>query len=286
MFSTLTTHGGAATLDALAKGATDYVAKPANVGSVQESIAKVRGELVPKVRALGGAPQENERPAPRPERSPAPVVRTVPRQLSASVDVVAIGVSTGGPNALAELVPALPGDLGVPVVIVQHMPPLFTKLLAERLDRESALRVIEGAPGMTVARNTVYIAPGDYHMTVTGHAPAVRLAMNQDPPENSCRPAVDVLFRSVASVYGGHVLAAVLTGMGKDGLRGSEVLCEAGAEVLAQDEASSVVWGMPGFVARAGLASAVLPLPDIAPEITRRVRRLPGVPRRPVPATP
>jgi two-component system, chemotaxis family, protein-glutamate methylesterase/glutaminase len=285
MFSTLTTHGGAATLDALARGATDYVAKPANVGSVQASIAKVREELVPKVRALGGAPREHERPALRAAPKLNRVVRAVRVNLNTSIDVLTIGVSTGGPNALAELIPALPGDLGVPVLIVQHMPPLFTKLLAERLDRESALHVVEGAQGLAVRPNTVYIAPGDFHMTVAGHVPAVRLELNQDPPENSCRPAVDVLFRSVAAVYGGHALGAVLTGMGKDGMRGSEVLTEAGAEVLAQDEASSVVWGMPGFVARAGLASAVLPLSDIAPEITRRIKRTPGVPRRPVPAT-
>jgi len=287
MFSTLTTQGGAATLDALAKGATDYVAKPANVGSVQAAIAKVRDELTPKVRALGGAPQPNETPQATAAAAPKPVLPPVrkPSLAAGRVEVLAIGVSTGGPNALAELVPALPGDLGVPVVIVQHMPPLFTKLLAERLDRESTLHVVEGAAGMAVEPNVVYVAPGDYHMTVSGRAPGTRLVTNQDPPENSCRPAVDVLFRSVASVYGSHALAVVLTGMGKDGLRGSEVLCEAGSEVLAQDEASSVVWGMPGFVARAGLASAVLPLKDIAPEITRRTKPTIGGVRRPVPVS-
>jgi two-component system chemotaxis response regulator CheB len=285
MFSTLTTQGGAATLDALAKGATDYVAKPANVGSVQLAIAKVRDELVPKVRALGGAPHEHDAPQ-RAATTPVPRIATrVAPASAARVDVLTIGVSTGGPNALAELIPALPGDLGIPVLIVQHMPPLFTQLLAERLDRESALHVVEGAAGVAVVPNTVYIAPGDYHMTVSGVAGAVRLHTNQNPPENSCRPAVDVLFRSVASVYGSNVLGLVLTGMGKDGLRGSEVLCEAGGQVIAQDEATSVVWGMPGFVARAGLASAVLPLDAIAAEIVRHTSRTVGLARGRVPAT-
>jgi two-component system chemotaxis response regulator CheB len=190
---------------------------------------------------------------------------------SARVEAVVIGVSTGGPNALAELLPALPADLPVPVMIVQHMPPVFTQLLARRLDAQCRVRVAEGQVGVRPAPGTVWIAPGDYHMTVVRDATGPWLGLTQTPPENSCRPAADVLFRSAAKVYGSGVLAAVLTGMGQDGFRGCEAVTAAGGQVIAQDEATSVVWGMPGFVARAGLADAVLPLPRIADEIVRRV---------------
>jgi two-component system chemotaxis response regulator CheB len=184
--------------------------------------------------------------------------------------IVAIGVSTGGPNALAALVPALPGDFPVPVVIVQHMPPMFTRLLAERLNTQSKLKVVEGQAGMALQAGTVYIAPGDFHMELQPSGMSVLLRLVQTPPENSCRPAVDVLFRSVARTYGARVLGVILTGMGQDGLRGCETIHEAGGRVVVQDEATSIVWGMPGFVARAGLAEKVLPLDTIAAEIVRR----------------
>jgi two-component system chemotaxis response regulator CheB len=184
--------------------------------------------------------------------------------------IVAIGVSTGGPNALAAMLPALPGDLPVPVVIVQHMPPMFTRLLAERLHAQSKLKVVEGQAGMALQAGTVYIAPGDFHMEVQASGASVLVRLVQTPPENSCRPAVDVLFRSVARAYGPRVLAIILTGMGQDGLRGCETIHEAGGRVVVQDEATSIVWGMPGFVARAGLAEKVLPLDTIAAEIVRR----------------
>jgi two-component system, chemotaxis family, protein-glutamate methylesterase/glutaminase len=273
MFSTLTERGAAATLEALALGATDYVTKPANVGSVTLAMQRVREELIPKIRAVTGRLPRALLPGPalagpRPARPARPAQRP---------EIVAVGTSTGGPNALAELLPALPGDLGVPVVVVQHMPPVFTKLLADRLAGKCQLRVAEGVHGATVEPGQVWIAPGDHHMVVRRDGTTVRLATNQDPQENSCRPAADVLFRSVADAYGGRALAVVLTGMGQDGLRGCERLLEGGGRVLAQDEASSVVWGMPGYVARAGLADRVLPLDQIANEIVRRVRagRLP-----------
>jgi two-component system, chemotaxis family, protein-glutamate methylesterase/glutaminase len=279
MFSTLTTRGGAATLDALALGATDYVAKPANLGSVQASIEAIRSQLVPKVKAFGGAPDPLHAPT-RPLASstaaPARPLTTAPprpRPVSSRVDVVAIGVSTGGPRALAEALPALPASLPVPVVVVQHMPPIFTKLLADRLDGSCAVHVREAQAGDVLEAGNVYVAPGDFHMVVTGNAGAATVALNQDPPENSCRPAVDVLFRSCTAVYGQHVLAAVLTGMGRDGFRGAEVVRDAGGHVLAQDEATSVVWGMPGFVARSGLADRVVALDRVAPEIVDRVNR-------------
>ncbi|MCZ7527732.1 MAG: chemotaxis response regulator protein-glutamate methylesterase [Acidimicrobiia bacterium] len=279
MFSTLTTRGGTATLDALALGATDYVAKPANMGSVQASIDRIREELLPKVKVLGGAPNVVAATAPAAAPSaPAPVRRPRPPGPT-RVDIVAIGVSTGGPKALGEIIPRLPGDLPVPIVIVQHMPPIFTGLLAERLDATSALEVREAHEADRVTAGRVLIAPGDFHLRVVQRGDGVHAQLDQGPPENSCRPAVDVLFRSVAEVYGSSALAVVLTGMGQDGLRGAEVLVEAGGRVVAQDERTSVVWGMPGFVARAGLAEDLVPLDVVASEIVRRVQsssRLPS----------
>ena len=205
------------------------------------------------------------RPAPRAakgEPGPTPTER---------VDVLAIGVSTGGPNALSQVMAALPGEFPVPIVVVQHMPPVFTRLLAERLSETSRFRVREAAAGEALEPGSVWLARGDYHLVVERSDKQLRVNVNQEPPENSCRPAVDVLFRSVAQVFGAGSLAVVLTGMGRDGLRGSEEIRAAGGQVLVQDEATSVVWGMPGFVANAGLANAVLPLPEIAAEIERRV---------------
>lgn len=269
MFSTLTERGAGATLDALASGASDYVTKPANVGSMTAGIQAVRDSLIPKIKALCArviAPPAT--PTPR-LKTPGPGALVVPT-MATRVDVLAIGVSTGGPNALAALLPQLPGDFPVPIVIVQHMPPVFTKLLAQRLDAKSPLRVFEGHDGARILPGTAWIAPGDRHMLVTRSGTDVVLRTNQEPPENSCRPAVDPLFRSVAEVYGRRSLGMILTGMGQDGLRGCEHLKEVGGQVLAQDEASCVVWGMPGAVAH--LADRVLPLAELPLEILRRVR--------------
>lgn len=274
MFSTLTERGGTATLDALEAGASDYVTKPANVGSVTAGLEAVRRDLIPKIKALAG---RVSLPPPRPAAPPAavlpPAVRTPVTPLArvtGGIDILTIGVSTGGPNALAAMLPSLPKSLPVPVVIVQHMPPMFTRLLAERLNAQCGLDVLEGQPGQPVVPGRVYIAPGDYHMVVARQGTRHVLALNQAPPENSCRPAVDVLFRSVVEHFGPRTLGVILTGMGQDGLRGCELIREVGGQVLAQDEATSVVWGMPGFVARAGLADRVLPLDMIAAEITKR----------------
>lgn len=269
MFSTLTERGAATTLDALSLGASDYVTKPSNVGSVGAALERVREDLIPKIKALCGRAIGR-----RPEIPVLPLLRRPAGQVlrATHIEAVAIGVSTGGPNALAELIPTLPVELGVPILIVQHMPPLFTRILAERLDALSAFRVREGIAGELVRPGDVWIAPGGRHMVAQRSGSLVRLDLNDEPPENSCRPAVDVLFRSVAEAYGGRVLAVVLTGMGQDGLRGCEVIRDAGGRILAQDEESSVVWGMPGFVARAGLAEAVLPLRQLGSEIVRRVR--------------
>jgi len=187
------------------------------------------------------------------------------------VEVVAIGASTGGPNALAVLFPAFAADFPVPIVVVQHMPPVFTGRLAERLSSLSVVEMKEAENGAAVRPGRAWLAPGDFHVAVARDAEGVRLRTHQGPAENSCRPSADVLFRSVAEVYGAGVLAVVLTGMGRDGLRGCECIRAAGGQVLAQDAATSVVWGMPGVVARAGLADAVLPLGQLGPEIVRRV---------------
>ncbi len=280
MFSTMTERGGVTTLDALSLGASDYVTKPANVGRVGEGIARVRDDLIPKIKALcGRATKAVAKPACLAAGRPAmpAVARSalLPKPRAhlpgARVEIVAIGTSTGGPNALADLLPELPGDFPVPVVIVQHMPPIFTKLLADRLAARIPLEIAEGNAGDRIRPGKIWIAPGDYHMGLEKSAHGARVKLNQEPPENSCRPAVDALFRSVVQIYGAGTLGVILTGMGQDGLRGCEYIREAGGQVLIQDEASSVVWGMPGFVARAGLADKELPLNQIAGEIVRRV---------------
>jgi two-component system, chemotaxis family, protein-glutamate methylesterase/glutaminase len=267
MFSTLTERGGRVTVDALLSGANEYVTKPSNTGGVAEGIAAVREQLVPKIRALCAVPERTAAAA-RPAVPAAPRAGGGPTR----IDVVAVGVSTGGPNALASLLAALPGDLPVPIAIVQHMPPTFTRLLAERLDATCALRVAEAHEGAVLEPGTVWIAPGGRHMAVRGTRGRVTVALGDGPPENACRPAVDVLFRSVAAVYRAGALGVVLTGMGHDGLRGSEQVRAAGGNVIAQDEASSVVWGMPGAVTGAGLADRVLPLDQIAPALLARLR--------------
>ncbi len=278
MFSTLTERGAGVTMEALLRGARDYVTKPANVGSVAESLEQIRTQLVPKIHALTGGPAPSSAPPTPTSRGSSVPARAVgaptPRAAPASgrVAAVVVGVSTGGPNALAELVPALPADLGVPVLIVQHMPPMFTRLLAERLDGLSALPVREASHGEPVT-DAVVLARGDHHLGLRRTGGTTELVLGQGPPENSCRPAADVLFRSAVEVYDGDVLAVVMTGMGADGRRGCGRVRAAGGQVLAQDEATSVVWGMPSAVVGDGLADAVVPLGGLAEEIANRVAR-------------
>jgi two-component system chemotaxis response regulator CheB len=264
MFSTLTERGATATLEALARGATDYATKPTNSENLANAKDQIARELIHKITGLR-APVV----VPAAPRMPPPAAAYKPVQRR--IDVVAIGTSTGGPNALAELIPQLPKEFPVPVVVVQHMPVLFTKMLADRLDGRSALCVQEGQAGLKLASGQVWIAPGDFHLTVARKGMDMVLELNQDAPENSCRPAVDVLFRSVARNYGPHALAIVLTGMGFDGAKGAKAIRDAGGEVLAQDEATSVVWGMPGAVVASGVADQVYSLGRMAPEIVRRV---------------
>ncbi|MGE0441601.1 MAG: chemotaxis response regulator protein-glutamate methylesterase [Gemmatimonadales bacterium] len=268
MFSTLTERGAATTLEALSAGASDYVTKPANVGSVEIAQQRVRDEIVPKIKALCGrfeptiAPTERKVMLPPRPKSP---VSSLPKR----VDILAIGTSTGGPNALGAVLPLLPADFPIPIVITQHMPPVFTKLLAERLTARGPLKFFEGEPGARLEPGIGWVAPGDHHMVLARDGTSIKLKLNQEPPENSCRPAVDPMFRSVVEIYGERTLAVILTGMGQDGLRGCEQVKEAGGHVVVQDEQSSVVWGMPGFVAQAGLADSVLPLDRIAMELVR-----------------
>ena len=270
MFSTLTERGAAATLDALERGASDYVTKPANVGSISASMDAVRAELIPKIKSLARARTGSALPAPAPARS-APLARVPVGGPAARIDVVTIGVSTGGPDALTTVIGSLPADLPVPVLVVQHMPPIFTGLFAKRLDSKSPMSVSEASSGDEVLPGRVLIAPGDYHLRLRSDAHGVRVQLDQGTPENYCRPAVDALFRSAAEIYGPNTLAVVLTGMGSDGTRGTARVIEAGGCALVQDEATSVVWGMPGAVVHAGLPAEVLPLGAIGPAIQSRV---------------
>lgn len=276
MFSTLTRAGATATLDALAAGASDYVTKPANVGSVAESLASVRDQLLPRIHALCDRPAVPKPPAmPVPTRDRADAQRRSgrPPPGAGGVDVIAVGCSTGGPDALTRMLTMLPAGLPVPVVVVQHMPPVFTAMFAERLNRMTALTVVEAVDGTTLRPGTVYIAPGNQHLTVVRQGTAVVTRLHGGPPENYCRPAVDVLFRSVATAFGGAAVGVVLTGMGQDGARGCRLLHAAGAEIVVQDEASSVVWGMPGAVVGGGVADAVLTVDQIAAHLAQRTAR-------------
>ena len=270
MFSSLTEKGAATTLDALTLGANDYVSKPVGESGVEAAIAVLRSELLPKIRQffLSGdtLPAAAARPAPAPPsvRPPAFSGPRPPRKL------VAIGVSTWGPTALSVVIPMLPADFPAPVLIVQHMPAVFTRLLAERLQKLTRLRIEEAEDGALVEAGKILIAPGDFHMYVEKQGSLFRIVLDRSTPLNSCRPSVDALFNSVAMAYGASAVGIVLTGMGQDGLRGAERLKNAGGYVIAQDEASSVVWGMPGFVARAGIADAVVPLTDVVPQLLKQ----------------
>jgi two-component system, chemotaxis family, protein-glutamate methylesterase/glutaminase len=281
MFSTLTERGAEATLDALALGASDYVAKPSNQNMSATSEA-IQRDLVPKIKALCRFHLRHQDTLSGPPSPAARILRPEillhPATLRPSqIKIVAIGVSTGGPDALAKLLPSFPADFPLPVVIAQHMPAVFTTLLAKRLASKCMLPVREGQAGELLGPSCVWIAPGDYHMVVQEEEHHMRLGTHQGPRENFCRPSVDVLFRSVAARYGANSLGIILTGMGQDGLKGCEALCASGSSVIVQDEASSVVWGMPGFVARAGLAEKILPLDQIGGEIIRRVAAQPSL---------
>ena len=277
MFSALTERGALETLDALAKGANDYVTKPTGSTSGEGALQQVKDQLLPKIKLFCGTSRGRKIPvgahkgASSPQTIPAKPRAFKGPQVAHPVRAIAIGVSTGGPEALNAFLPSLPADLQIPIFIVQHMPPTFTRLLAERLNAATPLAVYEATDGLQVSPGTIYIAPGDYHMVVNATRNHYTVALNQDPPEHSCRPAVDVLFRSVASVYGPGLLGVVLTGMGNDGTIGCERIRKEGGTIFVQDEETSVVWGMAGSVARSGFADAVVPLQRMAQEIVQRV---------------
>jgi two-component system chemotaxis response regulator CheB len=263
-----TVSGASATADALARGASDFVMKPAAAVPSEKAMSGLAEELASKIASCCqiGPGQQLLQGAVRRGWS----IGSADRH---RIDVVVIGTSTGGPSALTDLIPAFDADFPVPILIVQHLPPVFTKLLAERLSAQARIRVAEGGHHQALTPGCAWIAPGDFHMAVERDGGQVRIVTHRQPPENSCRPAADVLFRSVAKVYGPHALAVVMTGMGQDGFRGCEEIQAAGGQVLVQDEESSVVWGMPGFVARAGIADGIVPLTRLSTEILDRVQR-------------
>jgi len=304
MCSSLTQRGAKVTIEALAGGASDYVTKPSGQAGRDEASRTLSNELLPKIHALTQAMAAPVRPMPNsvmPGGSPSGgpgLVRSGLLQRPMSVatmgqspvparqqpwtgtaTVVVIGVSTGGPAALDVVLPQLTANFPLPVLIVQHMPELFTKLFAERLNSRCRIPVSEAAQGMPVLPGHIYIAKGNWHMEVMGAAHGSQpptLHLNQAAPENHCRPAVDVLFRSAAKHWGAGVLSVVLTGMGSDGMLGARIIRDQGGCVLAQDQPTSTVWGMPGSVVNAGLAHKILPLDAVAPEILRTVSRTNG----------
>ncbi len=280
MFSSLTGDGATATMDALSRGANDYVLKPSGIGkSMSDTSDAIQDEMVPKIRALVTAKRELTTPPPAPDgppfvfRLPRVTERQIIERRQSPPDVLAIGVSAGGPEALHQILPQLPSDFPIPILVIQHMPALFTRALSARLDRFCKLSVREAADEEILEPGTIYFAPGDYHLTVKRDGTRMRAQVLQTPPINSCRPSVDALFQSVARVFGRRALSLVLTGMGKDGLEGCKDLRNVGATIYVQDKNSSVIWGMPGHVARANLANKVVPLERMVYEIVRTANR-------------
>jgi two-component system, chemotaxis family, protein-glutamate methylesterase/glutaminase len=287
MASTLTRRNAEISLRALSLGAADYIPKPASNREVSASTA-FRRDLIEKIRQLGmrakrlrsatpqaRAPLETKPAAPSIVPQPgeeiaAPPALTLRPMPNTPPRVLLIGASTGGPQALNSLVAEIGSVFQrVPVLITQHMPPTFTAVLAEHLSRVAKRPVHEAVDGEEIVAGTVYLAPGGKHMKVTRRDSTAVISIDDGPLVNFCKPAVDPMFTSAAEVWGNKVLALVLTGMGSDGLAGAKMIVAAGGHVLAQDEATSVVWGMPGQVTNAGLCSAVLPLSEIAAKLTR-----------------
>jgi len=285
-------RGGELTMRALEMGAFDFITK-SDCATLQQEREALLQELAPRVRAVAHRLEVRTilrgKPAAARGGVPEPGAASGLAQGSSSLDGIAarmqrlsnptkpemvlIGVSTGGPVALAKLLPAIPRDIGVPILIVQHMPPIFTKSLADNLTAKCAVRVREATHGESPEPNTVYIAPGGRQMRL-GSGPENRavIELTDDPPENNCRPAVDYLFRSAANHFPGRSMAVILTGMGSDGTLGLRLLKRGGCFVIAQDEASCVVYGMPRAAVDAGVTDAILPLEAIADRITAVVR--------------
>ena len=262
MASTLTTRGADVALRALRLGAADYVPKPSAVTGDET----FRRELVEKVKGLGRMRRRVAQPARDMVGLRLRPAAIVPPRL------LAVGSSTGGPQALFTLVQGLGKTLNVPVVLTQHMPATFTPILAEHISKLGGMPCAEAKDGETLAAGRIYLAPGDRHLLIGATRAGFQARLSSDPPENFCRPSVDPMLRSAAAASDGRVLVAMLTGMGQDGLAGTRRVIDAGGSAVAQDEATSVVWGMPGAVAQAGLCHAVLPLPRIAPKLLEMLR--------------
>jgi len=280
MCSAHTEHGARSTLEALARGAADYVMKHGGQRDVDAALVSLAHQLLPKIAALAkAAVRVNVKTDARAHGTAAQKVRPVEQRGQAPIEVVVIGLSTGGPSALEQTLPKLPADFPVPILIVQHMPKLFTGALAERLNKSCALRVQEAYEGAVVRPGVIWLAPGDAHMEVAPRktmlgetvARGSRVHLHRQAPLNHCMPAVDYLFLSAARMYGAGALALVMTGMGSDGLDGARLVHERGGVVLAQDEATSAVWGMPGRVTEAGITDATLPVTAIADALRQRV---------------
>ncbi len=262
MVSAVTRRGADVTVRALERGAFDFVTKPSGP-SPDANLAALRDDLLPRIRACARLRPGMRTTAVAPRATPPPPPRAGARR-KAAPDIIAIGASTGGPRALSEVLPGLCASTRLPIVVVQHMPPGFTQSLAESLARQARQPVVEGIDGMPLSAARVFIAPGGRHMLVRGTAAAPSIGLSDGPPENGCRPSADVLFRSVAAAFGGGVLAIILTGMGNDGTVGLGAVRRGGGYVIAQDEASSVVWGMPGCAVQAGVVDDIRPVTEIA----------------------
>ena len=288
MASTLTRKNADISLRALAAGAADYVTKPTSTSQIHTT-DDFKRELTEKVKAIAEAGRGGRRRAPQPAGAgpAAPLRRAAPQRPSPAParqivlrrepiqrpDLIAIGSSTGGPQALFKLFGDLSGHVPQPILITQHMPATFTSLLAGHISRASSADCTEAKEGEVIVPGHVYLAPGDYHMLAEPTESGNVIRLSKDERENYCRPSVDPMLRSLAAIYGPRLLVLILTGMGSDGCKGGEAVVAAGGSVIAQDEATSVVWGMPGAVASAGVCSAVLALSDIAPFVRKLVVR-------------
>jgi two-component system chemotaxis response regulator CheB len=264
MASTLTTRGADVALRALRLGAADYVPKPSTAAIVDDSF---RRELLAKVRGLARLRHSAKATAPPSSPDGGGVKLQLRAASRTRPALLAIGSSTGGPQALFTLVHELGPRLPVPVILTQHMPRTFTPILAEHLTKLGGMPCAEAQQGEKLEPGRIYLAPGDQHLCIDGTAGAMRVRLTSDPPENFCRPSVDPMLRSASLACGGRVLVVMLTGMGHDGLGGTRQVIDSGGTAIAQDEATSVVWGMPGAIAQAGLCHAILPLPRIAAKV-------------------
>ncbi len=262
MVSSLTQEGAQATIEALEAGAIDFIPKQHSYVSIE--ISRIRAELLEKIKTIA-----RTRPLLTRRRTATTDTEKLPTFRFREARAIAIGVSTGGPRALQQVIPTLPANLPVPVLIVQHMPPHFTRSLAERLNSLSPLTVVEAEEGMPLEAGHVFLAPGGRHLVLerrNGHVPVIRTPIE---PATLHRPSVDVMFQSVCQTFNGKVVAVVMTGMGRDGLEGARLIKQQGGKLITQDEASCVVYGMPRAVAEAGLSDAVLPLEQIGPFLAR-----------------